>query len=72
MKIDKIISMANQNVKLRFLAMERSLRATGCKLPLLVIPYDNNLFELPAGSTWWEVPEITFHIFGEPKSADLQ
>jgi hypothetical protein len=38
--------------------MERSLRDTGCDLPLLVIPYDKNLFELPAGSTWWEIPEI--------------
>jgi hypothetical protein len=59
MKIDKIISMANQKVRLRFLAMERSLRATGCQLPLWVIPYDENLFELPEGSTWWEIPEIT-------------
>lgn len=59
MRIDKIISLANQNVKLRFLAMERSLRATGCELPLLVIPYDNNLFELPAGYTWWEITEVT-------------
>ncbi|MEQ8541853.1 MAG: hypothetical protein RIB93_30895 [Coleofasciculus sp. D1-CHI-01] len=59
MKIDKIISMANQKVRLRFLAMERSLRATGCQLPILVIPYDDNLFELPEGSTWWEIPEIT-------------
>lgn len=59
MKIDKILSMANQKVRLRFLAMERSLRAMGCQLPLLVIPYDDNLFELPEGSTWWEIPEIT-------------
>lgn len=59
MKIDKIISMANDKVRLRFLAMERSLRETGCQLPLQVIPYDDNLFDLPAGSTWWEVPEIT-------------
>ena len=58
MKIDKIISMANQKVRLRFLAMERSLRATGCELPIWVIPYDDNLFELPEGSTWWEIPEI--------------
>ncbi|MFM6609824.1 MAG: hypothetical protein ACKPJQ_10410, partial [Dolichospermum sp.] len=58
MKIDKIISLANQNVKLRFLAMERSLRDNGCDLPLLVIPYDDNLFDLPKGSTWWEIPEI--------------
>ena len=59
MKLEKIISMANQKVQLRFLAMERSLRAAGCQLPLLVIPYDDNLFELPEGSTWWEIPEIT-------------
>lgn len=50
--------MANQNVKLRFLAMERSLRDTGCDLPLLVIPYNDNLFDLPKGSTWWEIPEM--------------
>lgn len=59
MKLDRIISLANQKVRLRFLAMERSLRATGCQLPLLVIPYDDNLFELPQGSTWWEIPELT-------------
>lgn len=59
MKINKIISLANEKVRLRFLAMERSLRATGCQLPLLVIPYDQNLFDLPNGATWWEVPEIT-------------
>jgi hypothetical protein len=58
MKIDKIISLANKNVKLRFLAMERSLRDTGCDLPLLVIPYNDNLFDLPKGSTWWEIPEM--------------
>jgi hypothetical protein len=58
MKIDKIISLANNNVKLRFLAMERSLRDTGCDLPLLVIPYNDNLFDLPKGSTWWEIPEM--------------
>ena len=59
MKIDKIISMANENVRLRFLAMERSLRATGCNLPLWVIPYDDNLFDLPDGSIWWNIPEIS-------------
>lgn len=58
MRIDKIISLANNKVRLRFLAMERSLRATGCQLPLLVIPYDDNLFELPKGATWWEVPKV--------------
>jgi hypothetical protein len=45
--------------------MERSLRDTGCDLPLLVIPYDKNLFELPAGSTWWEIPEITHWLDSE-------
>lgn len=32
--------------------MERSLRAAGCSLPLSVIPYDDNLFELPANAEW--------------------
>ncbi|MBD2099624.1 hypothetical protein [Leptolyngbya sp. FACHB-261] len=58
MKLDKIISLANSKFRLRFLAMERSLRAAGCQLPLWVIPYDNNLFELPVGSKWWVMPEI--------------
>ena len=65
MKIDKIISLANRKVRLMFLAMERSLRATGCQLPILVIPYDDHLFELPEGSSWWEVPEITNWLKGE-------
>lgn len=39
--------------------MERSLRATGCKLPLFVIPYDKKMFELPSNSTWWENKDIT-------------
>lgn len=39
--------------------MERSLRATGCDLPLKVIPYDDNLFDLPKGATWWEMPEMS-------------
>lgn len=58
MKLERIISMANQKVRLRFLAMERSLRATGCQLPLWVIPYDDDLFDLPKGSIWWDMPEI--------------
>lgn len=44
MKIDKIITMANKTVRLQFLAMERSLRSTGCTLPIWVIPFDNNTF----------------------------
>jgi len=53
MKLEKIITLANEPVRLRFLGMERSLRATGCDLPLLVIPYDERRFELPANATWW-------------------
>lgn len=59
MKLEKIISLANRKVRLRFLAMECSLRATGCQLPLWVIPYDDDLFELPEGSQWWTIPAIT-------------
>jgi len=54
MKLEKIITLANEPVRLRFLAMERSLRATGCDLPLLVIPYDDRRFELPPNAQWWE------------------
>ncbi len=54
MKLEKIITQANAAVRLEFLAMERSLRATGCKLPLLVLPYDEKKFDLPAGASWWE------------------
>jgi hypothetical protein len=53
MKLEKIITLANKSVRLRFLAMERSLRATGCDLPLWVIPYDDHRFELPANAAWW-------------------
>ena len=58
MQLTQIITLANRNTRLQFVAMERSLRATGCTLPLQVIPYDEALFELPAGSSWWTVPEI--------------
>jgi hypothetical protein len=54
MKIDKIITLANDQVRLQFLGMERSLRAVGCTLPVLVIPYDDNLFDLPMNSSWWK------------------
>tara|TARA_B100001248_G_C27399874_1_gene469234 strand:+ start:12858 stop:13721 length:864 start_codon:yes stop_codon:yes gene_type:complete len=53
MKIDKIITLANERVRIPFLAMERSLRATGCKLPLYVIPFDEQMFELPDNAQWW-------------------
>ncbi len=56
MKLEKIITLANAGVRLRFLAMERSLRAVGCDLPLLVIPYDEKKFELPPNASWWTTP----------------
>jgi len=51
----RILSLANRKVQLEFLAMERSLRATGCNLPLSVIPYDDDLFELPANAEWMDL-----------------
>lgn len=54
MVLEKIISLANKTTQLRFTAMERSLRATGCTLPLWVIPYDNQLFDLPDNAYWVE------------------
>jgi hypothetical protein len=58
MELEKIITLANEKVKLPFLALERSLRATGCDLPLWVMPYDNTRFDLPPNASWWEVPEV--------------
>lgn len=48
--------MASEEVRLDFLAMERSLRATGCDVPVYVIPFSDHRFELPENSTWWEEP----------------
>jgi hypothetical protein len=59
MEIDKIITLASSEVRLQFLAMERSLRATGNDLPLWVIPYNENRFDLPPNAQWWELKEIT-------------
>lgn len=59
MQLEKIITLANQNSRLRFLAMERSLRACGCNLPLWVIPYDDNKFALPAKAEWWEIEDVS-------------
>ena len=61
MKLEKIISLASAPVRLRLLAMIRSLRKTGCDLPVLVIPYGDDpssRFDLPAGCEWWEIPEV--------------
>ena len=67
MKLEKIVTLANQQVRLQFLAMERSLRATGCDLPLWVIPYDQARFDLPANAIWWEIPEVR-NLLGEYRS----
>jgi hypothetical protein len=53
-----IISLASKGVRLQYLAMERSLRAVGCDLPVKVIPFNDDLFELPKGSTWWGDPKL--------------
>jgi hypothetical protein len=58
MELKQIVTLASEGVRLRFLAMERSLRATGCALPIKVIPYNQERFDLPAGATWWEEPEL--------------
>jgi hypothetical protein len=57
-KLDCIITLASPEVRLRFLAMERSLRATGCALPLRVIPYRDSRFDLPPNADWWLDAEI--------------
>ena len=52
MKLETVITLANKKVEIPFRAFERSLRATGCTLPLLVIPYDDSRFPLPTNATW--------------------
>ncbi|MCL4522393.1 MAG: hypothetical protein M1451_00595, partial [Acidobacteria bacterium] len=64
--------LANANVNLRFAAMERSLRATGCRLPLAVIPYDELRFELPANAAWWELPEVLAWLASEKTHAMMR
>ena len=59
MDVDRIITMASRGVRLQFLAFERSLRAVGCDLPLLVIPYDqDDKFDLPRNAEWWQKEEF--------------
>jgi len=62
MKLEKIVSLANKNSEVRFLAMVRSLRAVGCNLPVWVIPYDNNKFDLPENCIWWEMSEVISYL----------
>lgn len=59
MKLEKIITLASEQVRIPFLAMVRSLREVGCNLPIWVIPYDDNKFELPENCRWWEILEIS-------------
>jgi hypothetical protein len=59
MKLEKIITLANKKSEIRFLAMVRSLRATGCDLPVWVIPFDDGRFDLPDHCQWWELDEVT-------------
>jgi len=56
MKLESIVTLANRNSRLMFLAMLRSLRATGNQLPVAVIPYDESRFDLPPGAEWVEHP----------------
>jgi hypothetical protein len=58
MELKKIFTMANKAVYYRFIAMERSLRLTGCTLPLYVLPYDNDRFNLPDNAFWVEEPNL--------------
>ena len=58
MQLERIVTLANEPVRLRFLALERSLRAVGCDLPLDVIPYDERRFELPKNASWWTIDPL--------------
>jgi hypothetical protein len=51
--------MANNKTRLRLFAMIRSLRVVGCNLPVWIIPYDSDRFDLPANCSWWEDERIT-------------
>ncbi|HQU09595.1 MAG TPA: hypothetical protein PLV25_06510 [Opitutales bacterium] len=58
MIVDKVITLASSPIKTSFFAMERSLRATGCELPLYVIPYNDQKFDLPQNASWFENAEL--------------
>lgn len=58
MQLECIVTLASPEVRLRFIALERSLRETGCNLPLLVIPYNEGRFHLPANAEWWWDAEL--------------
>lgn len=54
MDIAKIITLSNSKTAIPLQAMVRSLRAVGCELPVHVIPYDDDRFELPPNCEWTE------------------
>lgn len=56
MRLECIYTMANAGARLQFTAMERSLRATGCDLPLRVFPYADGTFDLPPNASWVRPP----------------
>jgi hypothetical protein len=56
MNLEKVITLASRKVKTPFLVLERSLRQAGCDLPLLVIPYGDDRFDLPSNAEWWDSP----------------
>jgi hypothetical protein len=58
-RVDRIMTLADSKVRLQFLAFERSLRAVGCDLPLLVFPYGKDRFDLPRNAEWWDEKEFT-------------
>ena len=70
-ELQKIITLAHAPHRMRFVLMERSLRAVGCDLPLRVIPYDDDLFELPRNAQYWKTPQI-FEWLGADKSMNIK
>ncbi|MEQ1841589.1 MAG: hypothetical protein ABL994_14370 [Verrucomicrobiales bacterium] len=54
--------MASPAVRLDFLVMERTLRATGCDLPLYVIPYTDEPFDLPENAQWLVDEKLFAHL----------
>ena len=60
--------MASKAVRLDFIAMERSLRATGCDVPIKIIPFDSSRFELPENSSWLEDHDESFKVVESSKA----
>ena len=56
--MDKIVTLANRAVELQLRVFIRSLRSTGCDLPVHVIPYGVKDFDLPGGCQWLEETQI--------------